>query len=391
MYGVARGLVGGPSARWDGVPKSCTRTPTLNRRCWPVWCDLVGVLVVALGPCGSKGWFSKSWGGVPKSCTRTPTLYTTKWNTFHTKSQISASHINLHTCRKCIKVRFIAVEKGRVGLLMNKDVVDAVLGCRPVSSRLISIRLRAAPFTITIIQVYAPTSGHDDIEVDHFYLQLQETIDQTRKKALWLYKGNWNAKVGKDAQADWGEVCGPYCNVETYEKGLRLLEFATFNNLVLTNTLGPHKPSRRWTWHSQDGKHHNQIDYILVKKHFRSGVNIHKTRSFPGADIGCDHVLVMMSFRVRLKKAREPTQPRLRFDLEKMRDPDVACSFQATIDGVFAPLIGLSDEDMDIDTMITTYNTAVKDAASEILGKERRRKSHGSPKMFLTSIMRGEI
>ena len=31
-------------------------------------------------------------------------------------------------------------------------------------------------------------------------------------------------------------------------------------------------------------------------------------------------------------------------------------------------------EDMDMDTMITTYNTAVTDAACEILGKERRRK-----------------
>ena len=84
--------------------------------------------------------------------------------------------------------------------------------------------------------------------------------------------------------------------METNERGLRLLEFATFNNLVLTNTLGPHKPSRRWTWHSPDGKHHNQIDYILVKKRFRSGVNIHRTRSFPGADIGSDHDLVMMTF-----------------------------------------------------------------------------------------------
>ena len=82
----------------------------------------------------------------------------------------------------------------------------------------------------------------------------------------------------------------------------------------------------------------------------------------------------MMTFRVRLKKARKPNQPRLRFDLEKLRDPDVACTFQATIGGKFAPLIGLSDEDMDIDTMVTTYNTAVTDAASEILGKERRRK-----------------
>ena len=47
-------------------------------------------------------------------------------------------------------------------------------------------------------------------------------------------------EVGKDAQADWGEVCGPYCNVETTERGLRLVEFATFNNLVLTNTLTNH-------------------------------------------------------------------------------------------------------------------------------------------------------
>ena len=52
----------------------------------------------------------------------------------------------------------------------------------------------------------------------------------------------------------------------------------------------------------------------------------------------------------------------------------MACTFQATTGGKFAPLIGLRDEDMDIDIMITTYNTVVTDAASEILGKERRRK-----------------
>ena len=71
-----------------------------------------------------------------------------------------------------------------VGFLVHKDVVGAVLECQPVSSRLISIRLRAAPFNITIIQVYAPTSGHDDSEVDHLYQKLQETIDQAPKKDI---------------------------------------------------------------------------------------------------------------------------------------------------------------------------------------------------------------
>ena len=111
-----------------------------------------------------------------------------------------------------------------------------------------------------------------------------------------------------------------------------------------------------------------------MRKHFGSGVNIHRTRSFPGADIGSDHDLVMMTFQVHLKKVRRPNQPRLRFDLEKLRDPDVACTSQATICGKFTPLIGLRDKDMDINTMITTYNTAVTDAASEILGNECHRK-----------------
>ena len=86
------------------------------------------------------------------------------------------------------------------------------------------------------------------------------------------------------------------------------------------------------------------------------------------------HTMKIKTKNIRLKMARKPNQPRLRFDLEKLRNPDVACTFQATIGGKFAPLIGLSDEDMDMDTMITTYNTAVTDAASEILGKEHRRK-----------------
>ena len=50
----------------------------------------------------------------------------------------------------------------------------------------------------------------------------------------------------------------------------------------------------------------------------------------------------------------------------------MACTFQGTIGGKFTSLNGLRDE--DINTMITTYNTAVIGAASEILGKGRRRK-----------------
>ena len=100
------------------------------------------------------------------------------------------------------------------------------------------------------------------------------------------------------------KMCGPFFNDDTNERGLRLLEFATFNDLVLADTLkfGHHKASRRWTWHCPNAQHHNQIDYILVKQRFRSGVNIARTRSFSGADIGSDHDLLIMTLRLRLKK-----------------------------------------------------------------------------------------
>ena len=42
--------------------------------------------------------------------------------------------------------------------------------------------------------------------------------------------------------------------------------------------------------------------------------------------------------------------------------------------GRFAPLTIMSNEDTDIDSMITTFNTAVTETASEILGKHRQKR-----------------
>ena len=154
-----------------------------------------------------------------------------------------------------------------------------------------------------------------------------------------------HAKVGEDAQEDWGEICGSSCSPETNDRELKVLDFANYNNLVLANTLGNHKPSRRWTWHSPDGTHHNQIDYILVKKRFRSGIKTARIRTSQGADVGSDHDMVMMAFQPCLKNSRKPTQPRFRFHLEKLNDPKVMSAFQATIGGRFAPLATLVDGD----------------------------------------------
>ena len=87
-------------------------------------------------------------------------------------------------------------------------------------------------FNITVVQMYAPTSDYDDNEIEEFYDQLQNVIGPTPKKDMLVVQGDWNAKVGKDACGNWQGICEPFCNYDTNERRLRLLEFATFNDLV---------------------------------------------------------------------------------------------------------------------------------------------------------------
>ena len=243
------------------------------------------------------------------------------------------------------------------------------MGCRPVSSRIITIRIRRSPFNITIIHAYVPTSDYDNTDIEALYELLQEVLDETPRKYILIIQGDWNAKVGEDARKDWKGTCGPYSNAQTNERGLLLLEFASYTNLFLTTTFGPHKPSRRWIWHSPKGKTHNQIDYIMVNKRFRSSVNINRTLSFPGADVGSDHELLMMTFRLRLKRIIKPTNTRIKCDLAKLKDPTVAKAFQAKIGGKLAPLILLENENNDVDTMIAAMHIAVTETVNEIHGK----------------------
>ena len=109
-------------------------------------------------------------------------------------------------------------------------------------------------------------------------------------------------------------------------------------------------------------------------KRFHSGIKTVRTRTFPGAYIGSDHDMVMMTFQTCLKNSRKPTQPRIRFDLEKLNDPTVMSAFQATLGGGFAPLAILVDEDADLHSMVTHFNKAVTDTAAELLGKQRRKR-----------------
>ena len=63
-----------------------------------------------------------------------------------------------------------------VAIIVNKRVQTAVLGCNLKNHRMIFICFQGKPFSITVIQVYAPNSNADQAEIEWFFEDLQDLI-----------------------------------------------------------------------------------------------------------------------------------------------------------------------------------------------------------------------
>ena len=61
---------------------------------------------------------------------------------------------------------------------------------------MISVHFQGKPFSITVIQIYAPTSNAEEAEVERFYEDLQDLLELTLQKDVLFIIGDWNAKVG---------------------------------------------------------------------------------------------------------------------------------------------------------------------------------------------------
>ena len=139
-----------------------------------------------------------------------------------------------------------------VGLMVNKRVRNAVFGFNLINDRMISVRFQGKPFNITVIQVYAPTSNAEETEVEQLYEDLQDLLELTPKKDVFVIIGDWNAKVGSQEIPG---VTGKFGLGVQNESGQRLIEFCQKNALVIANTLFQQHKRRLYTWTSPDGQH----------------------------------------------------------------------------------------------------------------------------------------
>ena len=150
-----------------------------------------------------------------------------------------------------------------------------LLGCSLKNGGMISVCFQGKPFSITVIQVYAPTSNAEEDE--RFYEDVQELLELTPPKDVLFITGDWNAKVGSQETPG---VTGKF-GLGVNEAEQRLIEICQDNALVIANTPFQQHKRRLYTWTSPDGRHRNKIAYILCSQRWRSSIQSAQTR--PGA------------------------------------------------------------------------------------------------------------
>ena len=117
---------------------------------------------------------------------------------------------------------------------------------------MISVHFQGSPFTIMVIQAYAPTSNTEEAEIEWFCEDLQDLLELTPPKDVLFIIWDWNAEVGSQETP---RVTGKFGLGIQNEAGQNLIEFCRENTLVIANTLFQQHKRKLYTWTSPDGQY----------------------------------------------------------------------------------------------------------------------------------------
>ena len=121
------------------------------------------------------------------------------------------------------------------------------------------------------IYLKCPSEDKDDATKDNFYGEIERLFDQLPMYHMKILLGDFSTKVGRE------NIFQPTIGIksvhpESNDNGTRLVNFATYKNIVAKSTNFPHRNIHKYTWTSPDGITHNQIDHVLVAKKRQSSI-----------------------------------------------------------------------------------------------------------------------
>ena len=229
-------------------------------------------------------------------------------------------------------------------MLLTAEAAKCIESWAPVNDRIIRVRLHSKYIKTSIVQIYAPTNEADEDTKEEFYEILQRTLDDIPKHDMVVVMGDWNAKVGYRTSGEDRTVGKHVLRGDRSDNGERAVQFCTANNLALVSTMFPHKDIHKYTWVAPGGRAKNQIDHIAVSARFKRTVT--DTRAYRGADIGCDHNLVIAGLKLKLSRAAKGKNLTVKYDDTKLRVPEVRKRFKLELRNRFQALSNAEREEI---------------------------------------------
>jgi exonuclease III len=113
--------------------------------------------------------------------------------------------------------------------------------------------------------VCIPCEDKGDGVKESFYEELGRVFDQFPRYDMKILLGDFNVKVRME------NIFKPTIGNEglheiSNDNRVRVVNFATSKNLVVTSTMVPHRKIHKYTWTSPEGNTHNQTDNVLTDR-----------------------------------------------------------------------------------------------------------------------------
>ena len=275
------------------------------------------------------------------------------------KRTLSSGHTILYSGRTDNQHR------GGVAIIVTRKVEKTLLEWKPINDRLLKARFNSKFAKLTVIACYAPTEDAEEEIKDEFYDQLEEEIRTTPRHDVLMVVGDLNARVGKEnigrERAMGTEGFGCINN-----NGERISDLCVENNLVIGGTLFKHRNIHKTTWRSPDNNTVSQIDHVIVNQKWRR--SLQDVRARRGADVGSDHVLVVATLSLKLRKTQRREKRQRRFDTGKLKNPNTEKAFQLDLKNRFRIL--QEEQELNIDS----FNQVLMETNKKLLGYRRKKK-----------------